>query len=91
MEEIAEESESPENLVQPTKLECQSDIVIGQQHYSVRKDYEEFLMEGEDDERRTNSDIHELFFVNELLKDDEKFDRLLNRKPLHSSSDENAN
>jgi hypothetical protein len=34
----------------------------------------------EDDERKTNSDIHEMFFVNELLKDDEKFDEFLLKK-----------
>lgn len=37
-------------------------------------------MYDEDDERKTNSDIHEMFFVNELLKDDEKFDEFLLKK-----------
>lgn len=31
------------------------------------------------EERRTNSDIHEMFFVNELFEDDLKFERLLAR------------
>jgi len=35
-----------------------------------------------DDERNTNSDIHEMFFVNELFKDDDKFDTLLLRMSL---------
>lgn len=37
-------------------------------------------MYDEDDERKTNSDIHEMFYVNELLKDDEKFDEFLLKK-----------
>jgi hypothetical protein len=37
-------------------------------------------MYDEDDERKTNSDIHEMFFVNELLKDDEKFNEFLLKK-----------
>jgi len=37
-------------------------------------------MYDEDDERKTNSDIHEMFFVNELLIDDEKFDEFLLKK-----------
>ena len=31
----------------------------------------------DEDERKTNSDIHEMFFVNELMKDDIKFEMLL--------------
>ncbi len=36
-------------------------------------------MYDEEDERKTNSDIHEMFFVYELLKDDDKFEKLLQR------------
>ena len=38
------------------------------------------ILYDEDDERKTNSDIHEMFFVNEFLKDDEKFDEFLLKK-----------
>lgn len=50
-------------------IECQSDIVTGMNNYS--NDYE--------DEREINSDIHEMFFVNELFQDDVKFERVLNQ------------
>lgn len=32
-----------------------------------------------DEERKTNSDIHEMFFVDELMKDRKKFDTLLQK------------
>jgi hypothetical protein len=61
-------------------MESQSDIVIGQ--YLQNGDS---LMYDEDDERKTNSDIHEMFFVYELLKDDLKFEKLLEKKSESSS------
>jgi hypothetical protein len=64
-------------------MESQSDIVIGQ--YLQNGDS---LMYDEDDERKTNSDIHEMFFVYELLKDDLKFEKLLEKKSESSSPKE---
>lgn len=32
-----------------------------------------------EDERKTNSDIHEMFYVNELLDDDKAFEKLLRK------------
>jgi hypothetical protein len=54
------------------ELECQSDVMIGQ-HFCDNS------MLDEDDERKTNSDYHEMFYVNELFKDDLKFCQLLSR------------
>lgn len=83
MEDIKEETE--QQISREDKLECQSDIVIGQ-HFTLREG--EQILYDEDDERKTNSDIHEMFFVNELLKDDEKFNNLLLQKKKISTRSE---
>ena len=58
------------------KLECQSDVYVA--HELWRKDLLEDLGSQEDgEERKTNSDIHEMFFVDELFKEDLKFENLL--------------
>jgi hypothetical protein len=74
MEEIQEEDLEMVTPAIDDKLESQSDIVIGQH---LRDG--DSLMYDEEDERKTNSDIHEMFFVFELLKDDDKFEKLLQR------------
>lgn len=52
------------------KENCQSDIVVGQ-HFN--EDYFELS----DEEQNAFSDYHEMFFVNELLKDELKFEKVL--------------
>lgn len=69
--------ETEQQISREEKLECQSDIVIGQ-HFTLREG--EQILYDENYERKTNSDIHEMFFVNELLKDDEKFNNVLLQK-----------
>ncbi len=85
MEEIKEEAE--QQYSREDKLECQSDIVIGQ-HFTLREG--EQILYDEDDERKTNSDIHEMFFVNELLIDDEKFNNVLMKKKKNSVESESV-
>ena len=60
-------------------VECQSDIVTGQRDYS---DWDHLS----EDDRKTNSDIHEMFFVDELFKDRGKFMKLLRRASCMSPS-----
>ena len=58
-----------------SKVECQSDIIIGWHDKKGNSTWDHLS----EDERKTNSDIHEMFFVNELLHDDKKFNKLLRR------------
>ena len=51
-------------------IESQSDIVVGT-NYNI--DEAEF----EKDDRETNSDFHDMFYVNDLFEDDLRFFRML--------------
>ena len=46
----------------------------------------------EEGDRKTNSDIHEMFYVSELLKDEEKFEQILRKmEKLPSFSSNSSN
>lgn len=72
--ELSDESKKKGKFIR----ECQSDIV-NEDDFGDWEGGSAWEGLSDDRERKTHSDIHEMFYINEIFKDDFKFDKLMRK------------